>query len=106
MTIRQDIIGKIGTLSPINVATQGLFVRVSGRCPLAIAAVRGRLICLAGPLVDAPGVDGALFSGHSPDQGAPPHVLAQRRLKERLLVEDEEILAIIVSLAVVVIDNE
>ncbi len=39
MTIEQDINNKTGTLSPINVATQGLF-----NTPLSVAAVRGRLI--------------------------------------------------------------
>ena len=59
MTIAADIQAKVGTLSPINVATQGLF-----NCPLSVAAVRGRLICLDDTVEEGGGSGGKRRKPH------------------------------------------
>lgn len=96
MTIAEDIQNKIGTLSPINVATQGLF-----NCPLSVAAVRGRLICELPDLIVKRGGDstGGRYERYrrllEPDE----------KLARQLKREDEEITVVVMSITEILDDE-
>ena len=91
MTIADDINNKVGTLSPINVATQGLF-----NCPLSVAAVRGRLICEP---VKRGGESGKAYAKYrrllEPDE----------KLARQLKREDEEITVIVMGITEILDDE-
>lgn len=94
MAIQDDIQAKIGTLSPINVATQGLF-----NCPLAVAAVRGRLICFDPIVDDDNGGDSSAYENYrrllQPDE----------KLARQLKREDEEITVVVMGITEILDDE-
>ena len=77
-------------VSPINIATQGLL-----NSPLAVAAIRGRLIIETDPGVIIEGPGGGGVSG-MPGQWVHPYV-RQELLRDQIEREDEEILAVIMA---------
>lgn len=98
MAIADDIQNKIGTLSPINVATQGLF-----NCPLSVAAVRGRLICEVPDDV----VPGGGDSIHHRKRYEKYKRLLEpdEKLDRQLKREDEEITVIVMSVTEILDDE-
>lgn len=95
MAIQDDIQAKVGTLSPINVATQGLF-----NCPLAVAAVRGRLICFD-PIEDDNGGDSSQSAYEKYKRLLTPEEKLHRQLKR----EDEEITIVVMGITEILDDE-
>lgn len=99
MAIQDDIQAKIGTLSPINVATQGLF-----NCPLAVAAVRGRLICFEPLDVSVPGGGDSIH--HRQRYEKYRRLLEpDEKLARQLKREDEEITVVVMSITEILDDE-
>jgi len=94
MTIAEDIQAKIGTLSPINVATQGLF-----NCPLSVAAVRGRLICEIDAVKRGGDSTGGRYERYK--RLLEPDEKRDRQLKR----EDEEITVVVMSVTEILDDE-
>jgi hypothetical protein len=96
VAIQDDIQAKIGTLSPINVATQGLF-----NCPLAVAAVRGRLICFD-PIITEPDNGGDSSGAYDKYKRL---LQPDEKLHRRLVREDEEIAVVIMGITEILDDE-
>jgi len=93
VAIQDDIQAKVGTLSPINVATQGLF-----NCPLAVAAVRGRLICFD-PIITEPDDGGDSYKKYK------RLLTPEEKLHRQLMREDEEITVIVMGITEILDDE-